>query len=265
MSLRIAVCVAAVPNPEKVKWDRFRQLLDVQDAEPVLNPADRIALEVAAQFAKVTDSTFDAYCAGAGASAALREAAAFGVNRLVAISDSALDGADEAGIAAALVAAITKNGGADVVVCGTATSSFSSGAVPGYLSEGLGAQLRTGAVAVEPQAGSSNAPSAINVTLINGNILQRVPVALPVVIGASPYGVSLRAISPLLLMRAAKKTLDELSLADTGAPTPLPSTGATDGPLQSNRKKRGGEIVEGPDAASRAITLVAALRERQLV
>ena len=60
MSVRIAVCVAAVPHPDKVKWDRFRQLLDVQDAEPVLNPADRFALELAAQLAKASQRAFDA-------------------------------------------------------------------------------------------------------------------------------------------------------------------------------------------------------------
>src|SRR5215472_19136226 len=100
--MRIVACVAAVPHPDKVKWDRFRQLLDTQDAEPVLNPVDRHALELAANLAKQTNSAFDAMCAGAGASAALREAAVFGANRLIAIADDALESADETGIAAAL-------------------------------------------------------------------------------------------------------------------------------------------------------------------
>src|SRR5215467_344199 len=130
MSTGIAVCVAAVPNPEKVKWDRFRQLLDTQDAEPVLNPADRLALELAAQLAKATGSTFDAYSAGSGATAALREAAGFGAQRLVAVLDPLLDGADEAGVAAVLAKAIEHSGWADVIMCGAATSSLGAGAVP---------------------------------------------------------------------------------------------------------------------------------------
>ena len=264
MSMRIAVCVAAVPNPDKVKWDRFRQLLDVQDAEPVLNPADRNALELAAQLSKTAGSTFDVYCAGAGASAALREAAAFGAQRLVALDDAALADADAAGIACALAAAIGKSGGADVVLCGAATSSYGSGGVPGYLSSFLNAGLRADAVAIESNG------DAVSVINIAGSSLVRSNAAMPLVVAAAPYGVSVRTVSPILLMRAAKKPIETFGLADVadsrqGATAGLPSTGAIDGPLESNRKRRLNESVEGPDAAARAITLVSALRERALV
>lgn len=257
--MRVAVCVAAVPHPDKVKWDRFRQLLDVQDAEPVLNPADRLALELAARLAKDTGATFDAYSAGAGASAALREAAAFGAGRLIAVSDAALDSADEAGVAAALAAAISKSGGADVIVCGAATASNGSGAVPGYLAAFANAGLRAGVIGAQPSG------DALEVTVIDGPALVRATAPTPVVLAAAPFGISARALSPILLMRASKKPIEELSLADAGAPTPLPMAGAIDGPLESNRKKRANELVEGPDAQTRAITLVAALRERQLI
>lgn len=257
--MRIAVCVAAVPHPDKVKWDRFRQLLDVQDAEPVLNPVDRMALELAARLSKAVGATFDAYSAGMGASAALREAASFGAQRLIAISDPVLENADEAGIAAALAAAIEKSGGADVIVCGAATASTGSGAVPGYLSAFASAGLRAGVVDVQPVS------DALEVTVIDGSALVRASALTPVVLAAAPYGINTRTLSPILLMRASKKPIEELSLADTGVPLPLPVTGATDGPLESNRKKRANERVEGPDLQSRAITLVAALRERQLV
>jgi len=264
MSVRIAACVAAVPNPDKVKWDRFRQLLDVQDAEPVLNPADRGALELAAELAKVTGGSLDALCAGAGASSALREAAGFGAGRLVAIADAALENADEAAIAAALAAAIHKLGGADVVLCGAATSSFGSGAVPGYLSAFLKAGLSADAVSIEPDG------EAFKVTCIAGSSLIRTQAARPLVVSAAPYGIKTRTISPLLLMRAAKKPIEELALADVSdgrinSTASLPTSGAVDGPFESNRKKRANEMVDGPDAASRAITLVAALRARNLV
>jgi electron transfer flavoprotein beta subunit len=257
--VRIAVCVAAVPHPDKVKWDRFRQLLDVQDAEPVLNPADRLALELAARLAKATGATFDAYSAGAGASAALREAAAFGAQRLVAIADPALENADEAGVAAALAAAIGKSGGADVIVCGAATASTGAGAVPGYLSAFANASLRAGVVGVQPAGG------ALEVSVIEGAALVHAAPSTPLVLAAAPFGIDVRTVSPILLMRATKKPIEEMSLADIAAPEPLPTTGANDGPLESNRKKRANELVEGPDADARAITLVAALRDRQLL
>jgi len=262
--VRLAVCVAAVPNPAKVKWDRFRQVLDVQDAEPVLNPADRNALELAAMLAKANSATFDAYCAGPGASSALREAAVFGAQRLIAISDPRLESADEAGIAAALSAAIKHDGGADVVLCGAATASLGSGAVPGYLSAMLDAGLRADVVDAHVEG------DGLSVGLIDGLSLVRSYAALPLVISAASYAIKVRAVSPILLMRASKKPIEELLLAEVAdgrinSTAPLPSTGATDGPLESNRKRRLNETVDGPDAAARAITLVSALRERQLV
>jgi electron transfer flavoprotein beta subunit len=261
--VRIAVCVAAVPHPDKVKWDRFRQLLDVQDAEMVLNPADRVALELAARLAKASETTFDAYSAGLGASSALREAAAFGAARLVAITDPLLEQADEAGIAAALAAALQKDG-ADVVFCGAATASLGTGAVPGYLSAFLSAGLLCEAVEV------GAAGDALDATCIRDDELVRSSAPAPVVIAAAAYGISVRTVSPILVMRASKKPIEEVSLVDVSdgrinSTAPLPTTGASDGPLESNRRKRSNEIVDGPDAAARAMTLVAALRERQLV
>ena len=272
--MRIAVCVAAVPHPDKVKWDRFRQLLDVQDAEMVLNPADRLALELAARAAKASESMFDAYSAGVGASSALREAAAFGAARLVAITDPLLEQADEAGIASALAAAVQKDG-AHVVFCGAATASLGSGSVPGYLSAFLSASLRCEAIEV------SAAGDTLDVTSLRGSELVKTSVSLTpepehrsgttaAVIAAAAYGISVRTVSPILLMRASKKPIEEVTLADVSdgrmnSTAPLPMTGASDGPLESNRKKRANETVDGPDAAARAMTLVAALRERQLV
>jgi len=257
--MRIITCVAAVPNPASVKWDRFRQSLDVQDAEPVLNPVDRHALELAALLAKQSGSTFDAVCAGRGASAALREAAVFGAGRLIAVADEALETADEAGVAAALAVTIRHLGGADVVFCGASTASHGSGAVPGYLSALLDARLLIDVL------GAGAAGDTIVATLLGTETLWNVRAGLPVVLTAAPYGIKVRAISPLLLMKAAKKPTESVTLADVGCALPLRATGATDGPLESNRSKKAMEVVEGPDAATRAITLVGALRDKQAI
>jgi len=257
--MRIAVCVAAVPNPDNVKWDRFRQLLDTQDAEPVLNPVDRHALELAAGLAKLTGSSFDAVCAGFGASAALREAAVFGAGRLIALADNALEGADEAGIAAALSAAIAHIGGADVVFCGASTASYGSGAVPGLLSARLDAGLYVDAL------GTEMIDDRISVTVLGADTLWNVRPALPTVIAAAPYGIKVRAISPLLLIKASKKPIESLTLAEIGCGVPLPSSGAVDATIESARSKKSMDVVDGPDAATRAITLVAALRDKRAV
>jgi len=259
MVMRIVACVAAVPNPGNVKWDRLRKLLDLQDAEPVLNPVDRHALELAAAYAKQTGSTFHAVCAGAGASAALREAAVFGADRLIAVADDQLETADEAGIAAALSSTIEHLGGADVVFCGASTASYGSGAVPGYLS----ARLETG-LAVDA-LGTEVVDDSTWLTMLGGDGLWKNRVAPPTVIVAAPYGIRVRAVSPLLLMRASKKSVETVTLADIKCELPLPSASVIDASLESNRGKKGMEVVEGDDASSRALTLVGALRDRQAV
>ncbi|HEV2909431.1 MAG TPA: hypothetical protein VGX02_09165, partial [Candidatus Eremiobacteraceae bacterium] len=191
-------------------------------------------------------------------------AAVFGAQRLIAISDSLLESADEAGVAAALATAISKDGGADVVVCGPQTTSYGSGSVAGYLSAALGAGLRADVVGLE------NDGAALRVMQIDGPSLVRSNASLPLVLAAAQYGIATRTVSPVLLMRASKKTVQELTLADASdgrinSTATIPTTGVADGPLESNRKKRANEIVDGPDAAARAITLVGALRDRQLV
>jgi electron transfer flavoprotein beta subunit len=257
--MRILVAVAAVPNPDKVKWDRFRQLLDVQDAEPVLNPVDRNALELAAALAKQTGSSFDALCAGSGASAALREAAVFGAERLIAIDDEALESADESGVAASLAAAVRHLGYGDVIFCGASTASFGSGAVPGILSALLEASL------IVDELGTEIVDDRFSVTTLGAESLWKVLLRTPCVVTAAPFGIKVRAISPLLLMRAAKKPVERLSLEQIGCEIPLPTSGVVDGALESNRAKKSAEVVEGLDAAARAVTLIGALREKQAI
>ncbi len=259
MSERIVACVTAVPDPEKIAWDRFRQLLDTQDAEPVLNAADRNALEIAAALAKSRGATFDAIAVGAGASSALRAAAVFGAARLLHVAGDGIDeAADAAGIAAILDGAIAHTGGADIVTCGDATSSYGSGAVPGYLSASLGAQLLVGVLETAMTDGGLRATSIRGVTTVS------VAVRPPAVIVAAPYGIAVRTISPLLLMRAAKRPIETIALESLNL-APLPTTGAGDGPLQSASGRRSAERIEGVDAGARAATLAAALRERALL
>ena len=149
-------------------------------------------------------------------------------------------------------------------MCGAATSSYGRGAVPGYLSAFLKAGLRADAIVLEPSEGG------VGVTSISGPSLVRANASFPAIIIAAPYGIAVRTISPILLMRGAKKPVETIGLAALASALPspsgpLPSTGASNGPLESNRKRRLNEAIDGPDASARAITLVSALRERELV
>ena len=256
MNLRIVACVAAVPNPEKVKWDRFRQLLDTQDAEPVLNPADRSALELASAIAKQAGTTFDAICVGADASPALREAAVFGAERLFQIDS---EPADAASVAAVLAAAIGHLGGADLIICGNTTASYGTGTLPGYLSAFAGTGLFTDVLRAEVADGR------IALSLLRSDAIIALDGALPLALVAAPYGMDVRSVSAIALMRAAKKVITRIAAEHLQIPSPLPATGAVDGALESAFGRKAATVVEGDDARSRAALLVAALREREAV
>lgn len=264
--MRVVACVAAVPKPAAVKWDRFRGLLDTQDAEPVLNPADRNALELAARLAdphvgpdRSSPSTFTLISAGFDAGAALREGAAFGATRLIALDDLGLADADENGIAAALAAAISHIGGADAVFCGAATSSYGSGAVGGLIAAHLNAHVVAAVVNV------ARCEAGIQADRLSGRAVLRRVIAPPVVIVASAYGVQVRAIAPMTALRAGRKALETLSLADLNIAAPLPASGAVEIGLSPTRGKRAGETFAGDSAVGAAQSLVGALRERQAI
>jgi electron transfer flavoprotein beta subunit len=198
-------------------------------------------------------------CAGFGASSALREAAVFGASRLIALADEALEGADEAGIAAALAGAINHLGGVDVVFCGASTASYGSGAVPGLLSARLNSGLYVDVL------GTEMIDDRLSITVLGADALWNIRPTLPAIVAAASYGIKVRAMSPLLLIKASKKTIESLTLADIGCDVPLPSTGAADGAIESARTKKSMETIEAPDASTRAITLVAALRDKRAV
>jgi electron transfer flavoprotein alpha/beta subunit len=163
-----------------------------------------------------------------------------------------------------LAAAIAKNGGAHLVLCGAATASFGSGAVPGFLSVFLDAGLHADVVNIEQQ------DNGVNVTSINDPTLERASATVPLVVSVAPYGIKTRAVSPILLMRASKKPIEVLTASDVSEvraalPSAVSTSGVADGPLESNRKRRLNEIIDGEDPTARAITLASALRERHLV
>src|SRR5262249_36834550 len=111
--------------------------------------------------------------------------------------------------------------------------------------------------------------AGVAMTSIHGSTLARTIAEPPLVIAASPYGIKTRVVSPILLMRASKKPVEALTASDLSearaALSAITSPGVTGGPLESNRKRRLNELVEGDDSAGRAITLASALRERHLV
>lgn len=140
MSLRVAVCVASVVEPEQLVAGGMGQRAPLEGEFPqTLNPADANALEAALQ---VRDALQDTQVViltlgPQAAEEALRGAAALGADRAVRLWDDSLAGSDCLATARALAAALRQLE-CDLVLCGAQSVEGMSGSVGPQVAEILG-------------------------------------------------------------------------------------------------------------------------------
>jgi len=124
--LNIIVCVKAVPDPDamdKLKIDPVTKSLPRSDISLVINPLDSHALEAALQIKRRDGAHITILCMGPPpAGNIVREGLALGADKGILLTDIAFAGADAFATAYTLAKAIEKNGPADVVFCGMASS-----------------------------------------------------------------------------------------------------------------------------------------------
>jgi electron transfer flavoprotein alpha/beta subunit len=124
--LNIVVCVKAVPKPslaDKLKIDPVTKSLPRLDIPLVINPIDSHALEAALQLKKKYGAHVTVLSMGPPpAGNILRECLALGADKGILLTDRAFSGADAFATAYTLAKAIEKNGPADVICCGMASS-----------------------------------------------------------------------------------------------------------------------------------------------
>jgi electron transfer flavoprotein beta subunit len=125
-SLRIVVCVKAVPEPEaaeELKIDPVTKSLARLDIPLVINPLDRNALEAALLFKEQAGAHITVISMGPPpAGDIVKECLALGGDKGILLSDPAFAGADAYATAFTLAKAIDKLGPVDLVLCGRASS-----------------------------------------------------------------------------------------------------------------------------------------------
>lgn len=127
--MKIIVLVKQTPDTTQLSGSLDGLALLAESGPRVVNPWDEYALETALQLKEAHGGTVIALCAGpAGAVEALRTAIAMGVDEAVLLTDPALAHADTLGTARALAAAVSKLGGADLIVAGRTGIDGNSGA-----------------------------------------------------------------------------------------------------------------------------------------
>ncbi len=140
--LRIVVCVKPVPDPkhwDRVELDPVSGALRRAGIPSVINPLDRNAIEAAIQLKTGEDDTVTLVSmAPPEARDTLLQGVAMGADAAVLVTDRKFAGADTLATSYAVAKAITKLGGADIVLCGVDSIDGSTGQVGPQVAENLG-------------------------------------------------------------------------------------------------------------------------------
>jgi electron transfer flavoprotein beta subunit len=216
--MKIAVCVKQVPDSwaEKKMVNGF---LDREGVDAVLNDLDEYAVEEALRIVEAhggneegTPNSVTIISMGPErATEAIRKALSMGANDAILVSDAALAGSDALATSKVL-AEVIKNGGFDLIICGTESTDARMSVIPAMLAQRLGwAQLTfASAVAVDPAA------SSITISRTTEAGIDAITAKLPAVVSVVEKINEPRYPSFKGIMAAKKKTIESRDLAAVG-------------------------------------------------
>ena len=217
--MKIAVCVKQVPD----SWAEKKMVngrLDRESVDAVLNDLDEYAVEEALKIAEAHGGNEGEGAAHSitvismgpeRATDAVRKALSMGANDAILITDSALAGAD-ALTTSKVLAQVIKDGGYDLVICGTESTDARMSVVPAMLSARLGWAQATFASAVTVDL----AASKVSITRVTEAGVDEISAALPAVISVVEKINEPRYPSFKGIMAAKKKSIESKDLASVG-------------------------------------------------
>jgi electron transfer flavoprotein beta subunit len=137
--MRVIVILGRVLDPSGIVVNLRRGRIFVNREEYILQPADRCALEAALRIKDATGAEVVALPRGPlPDDDVLRQAMATGADRAVYLTGDVFEGADDAVAVRALMAAVERLGGADLVLIGATTMDTGQGQLGLRLAEALG-------------------------------------------------------------------------------------------------------------------------------
>lgn len=171
--MKILVCISSVPDTtSKINFTSDKAALDKSGIQWVINPLDEFALSKAIQLQASQGATVTVINVGTDSEPVIRKALATGANDAVRVN---LDPKDSFSTAKQ-IAAVAKEQGFDLVLCGKESIDYNGGAVPGMVAQLLGVPFVNAAVGLDITEGSATA-----VREIEGG-KETISVQLPVVI-----------------------------------------------------------------------------------
>jgi len=216
--MKIAVCVKQVPDSWAEK-KMVNGVLDREGVDAVLNDLDEYAVEEALRIVEAHGGNEEGGAHSVTiismgperATEAIRKALSMGANDAILVNDAALAGSDALATSKVL-AEVIKNGGFDLVLCGTESTDARMSVVPAMLAQRLGwAQLTfASSVAVDPSANS------VSITRTTEAGVDAMNAKVPAVISVVEKINEPRYPSFKGIMAAKKKTIDSRDLAAVG-------------------------------------------------
>jgi electron transfer flavoprotein beta subunit len=262
--VKIVVTVKLVPDTNADKRiDPATKRLVRAGVETVLNPFDEYAIEAALQLRdKLADGstvTIFAMTPESGKEI-VRKALAMGADDAVMLADPALAGSDVWGTAYALAHGI-KTAGFDLILTGTQSTDATAGDVPGMIAEFLGIPALTYAREIALDG------TTVRVKRETETGYQTLRAQLPALASITKSANEPRYPSLKGIMGAKKKEIRTLTVADIGVTKAVGGDGARTElrTLATPPAREKGRVVSAADAAEGAATIVAFLKERQLL
>lgn len=211
--MNIVVCVKYVPDATADRKFEDDYTVDRVGVDGLLSELDEYAVEQALQFREKRegeDIEITALTVGPEKAVdAVRKALQMGADKGVHVVDDAIAGSDYIATSLVLAKAIEKVG-ADLVVCGMASTDASGSVVPAMLAERLGMPQVTLASVIESQG------DQVRIKRDNEGSTEVIGATLPIVLSVTDQSGEARYPSFKGIMAAKKKPLETFSLADLG-------------------------------------------------
>lgn len=209
--MRIAVCLARLPDPETVSVDPISGGIDFSRTLHILNPADACALELALRLRGPGDSVTALTVGPPEAGAVLRDALAVGADHALRLWEEGRMATRPAVTSRLLATVMIMEGLPDLVICGSRSMAGGSGKVPALLAEYLGWPVVTDLL----EFGIRAARVHFQRRLARGARAEG-EVVLPAVLAVEPGTAALRYASLPGVMAAKRAEIPVRHLPDLG-------------------------------------------------
>lgn len=210
--MNIVVCVKHVPDAQSERgFDDSDNTTDRESVDGLLSELDEYAVEEALKIVEAGDGEVTVVTVGPDQAAdAVKKALQMGADKGIHVCDDAIAGSDAPATSLILAAAITKAGGADLVITGMASTDGTMSVVPAMLAERLGLPQVTFASELTVDGGSVTARR-------DGDAAsETITASIPALVSVTDQINEPRYPSFKGIMAAKKKPVETWSLAELG-------------------------------------------------